>query len=113
MSSHRLGIVVEGGGIRGIYAAGVLDVLSELNLSVKGVIGVSAGAIHGCSFVAGQKGRSIRFYKRFCNDERFLASKHSSKPATLSTLNFVITTFPISMTHLITKLSKIQALIST
>lgn len=44
MSDHRLGIVVEGGGIRGIYAAGVLDVLSDLNLPVKGVIGVSAGA---------------------------------------------------------------------
>ena len=75
MSSHRLGIVVEGGGIRGIYAAGVLDVLSDLNLPVKGVIGVSAGAIHGCSFVAGQKGRSIRFYKRFCNDDRFFSFK--------------------------------------
>ena len=75
MSNHRLGIVVEGGGIRGIYAAGVLDVLSDLHLPVKGVIGVSAGAIHACSFVAGQKGRSIRFYKRFCTDDRFFSFK--------------------------------------
>ena len=75
MSDHRLGIVVEGGGIRGIYAAGVLDVLSDLNLPVKGVIGVSAGAVHGCSFVSGQKGRSPRFYKRFCGDDRFFSFK--------------------------------------
>ena len=75
MSDHRLGIVVEGGGIRGIYAAGVLDVLSDLNLPVKGVIGVSAGAVHGCSFVSGQKGRSLRFYKRFCVDDRFFSFK--------------------------------------
>lgn len=75
MSSHRLGIVVEGGGIRGIYAAGVLDVLSDLKLPVKGVIGVSAGAIHGCSFVSGQKGRSLRFYKRFVADDRFFSLK--------------------------------------
>ena len=75
MSDHRLGIVVEGGGIRGIYAAGVLDVLSDLNLPVKGVIGVSAGAVHGCSFVSGQKGRSLRFYKRFCGDDRFFSFK--------------------------------------
>lgn len=75
MSNHHLGIVVEGGGIRGIYAAGVLDVLSDLHLPVKGVIGVSAGAIHACSFVAGQKGRSIRFYKRFCTDDRFFSFK--------------------------------------
>lgn len=75
MSDHRLGIVVEGGGIRGIYAAGVLDVLSDLNLPVKGVIGVSAGAVHGCSFVSGQQGRSLRFYKRFCGDDRFFSFK--------------------------------------
>ena len=75
MSDHRLGIVVEGGGIRGIYAAGVLDVLSDLNLPVKGVIGVSAGAVHGCSFVSDQKGRSLRFYKRFCGDDRFFSFK--------------------------------------
>lgn len=75
MSDHRLGIVVEGGGIRGIYAAGVLDVLSDLNLPVKGVIGVSAGAVHGCSFVSCQKGRSLRFYKRFCGDDRFFSFK--------------------------------------
>ena len=75
MSSHRLGIVVEGGGIRGIYAAGVLDALLELKLPVKGVIGVSAGAIHACSFVSGQKGRSLRFYKRFCRDDRFFSFK--------------------------------------
>lgn len=75
MSDHRLGIVVEGGGIRGIYAAGVLDVLSDLNLPVKGVIGVSAGAVHGCSFVSGQKGRSLRLYKRFCGDDRFFSFK--------------------------------------
>lgn len=88
MSSHRLGIVVEGGGIRGIYAAGVLDVLSDLKLPVQGLIGVSAGAIHGCSFVSGQKGRSLRFYKRFVNDDRFFSFK-----TLLKTGNIVDTQF--------------------
>ncbi len=55
-ASSRLGLVVEGGGVRAIYAAGVLDVLHDLQLPIEGVIGVSAGAIHGCSFVSGQKG---------------------------------------------------------
>ena len=49
----KTGLVLEGGGKRGIYTAGVLDVLLENNVAVDGVIGVSAGAIHGCSFVAG------------------------------------------------------------
>lgn len=43
----KLGLVVEGGGVRAIYAAGVLDVLHDLHLPFSGVIGVSAGAIHG------------------------------------------------------------------
>jgi predicted patatin/cPLA2 family phospholipase len=49
--------VLEGGGMRGIYTAGVLDVFMENGITFDGVIGVSAGAIHGCSFVSGQKGR--------------------------------------------------------
>ena len=88
MTVHRLGIVVEGGGIRGIYAAGVLDVLSDLHLPVKGVIGVSAGAIHGCSFVAGQKGRSLRFYKRFITDDRFFSFKSLIKTGNLVDTEF-------------------------
>lgn len=59
----KTGLVIEGGGVRGIYAAGVLDQLMEMDLHFDGVIGVSAGAIHGCSFLSGQKGRSIRYYK--------------------------------------------------
>lgn len=70
-----LGLVVEGGGVRAMYAAGVLDVLSDLPIHFDGVIGVSAGAIHGCSFVSGQKGRSLRYYKRFISDDRFFSLK--------------------------------------
>ena len=72
-ATSRLGLVVEGGGVRAIYAAGVLDVLHDLHLPIEGVIGVSAGAIHGCSFVSGQKERSYRIYKRFCKDPRFFS----------------------------------------
>ena len=69
----RMGLVLEGGGMRGIYTAGVLDVFMEHDISFDGVIGVSAGAIHGCSFVSGQAGRSIRYYKKYCRDKRFMS----------------------------------------
>ncbi len=59
--------------MRAIYAAGVLDVLHDICLPFSGVIGVSAGAIHGISFVSGQKGRSYRIYTRFCRDPRFFS----------------------------------------
>ena len=70
--SDKIGIVVEGGGHRGIYAAGVLDVLLENNIFVDGIIGVSAGAIHAASYVSGQNGRSIRYTTRFCRDKRYM-----------------------------------------
>ncbi len=73
--NNQLGMVVEGGGVRAIYVAGVLDVLHDLHLPLAGVIGVSAGAIHSCSFVAGQQGRSIRYYKKYSPQKRFFNLK--------------------------------------
>ncbi len=69
----KTGLVLEGGGMRGIYTAGVLDVFMEQNITFDGVVGVSAGAIHGCSYVAGQRGRSIRYYRKYCRDKRFMS----------------------------------------
>ena len=65
-------IILEGGGHRGIYSAGVLDVLYEHNIIADAVFGVSAGAIHGASYASGQVGRSIRYTTRFCNDKRYM-----------------------------------------
>lgn len=69
----KTGLVLEGGGMRGIYTAGVLDVFLENNIFFDGVIGVSAGAIHGCSYLSKQHGRSIRYYKKYCADPRFMS----------------------------------------
>lgn len=69
----KTGLVLEGGGMRGIYVAGVLDVFMEQELEFDGVIGNSAGAIHGCSFISNQKGRSLRYYRNYCGDYRFMS----------------------------------------
>ena len=71
----KTGLVLEGGGMRGIYTAGVLDAMDEAGLraAFDGVIGVSAGAVHGCSFVSGQRGRSIRYFTRYCRDRGFMS----------------------------------------
>lgn len=71
--TKKTGLVLEGGGMRGIFTAGVLDVLMENGMIFDGVIGVSAGAIHGCSMVSGQNGRSIRYYKNYHKDKRFMS----------------------------------------
>lgn len=86
--TKNLGLVVEGGGVRAMYAAGVLDVLHELHLPIGGLIGVSAGAIHGASFASGQRGRSLRFYKKFCRDDRFFSFKNFLKTGNLVDTQF-------------------------
>lgn len=69
----KTGLVLEGGAMRGMYTAGVLDVFMENGIEFDGVIGVSAGAICGCSFVSGQVGRTIRYNKNYCTDKRFMS----------------------------------------
>ena len=68
----KTGLVLEGGSMRGHYTAGVLDVFMEHGIRFDGVMGVSAGAIHGCSYVSNQKGRSLRYYKKYGKNWRFM-----------------------------------------
>lgn len=84
----KTGLVLEGGGCRGIYVAGVLDVFMEQGVSVDGVIGNSAGAIHGCSFMSGQHGRSIRYYKKYSGDYRFMSFRNWMKTGNLVDTEF-------------------------
>lgn len=72
----KKGIVLEGGGVRGIYTAGVLDTFMDNDITFDGLIGVSAGAVHGCSFLSGQKGRSIKYYLEYCKDYRFMSFRN-------------------------------------
>lgn len=68
-----LGLVLEGGAMRAIYTAGVLDVFMEQNIWPDGLIGVSAGAIHGSVYLGNQPGRTIRYYKKYCRHKNFMS----------------------------------------
>ncbi|MBP0971442.1 MAG: patatin-like phospholipase family protein, partial [Oscillospiraceae bacterium] len=48
---QKLGLVMEGGAMRGLFTAGVIDVFMEEGIRADGVIGVSAGATFGCNYV--------------------------------------------------------------
>ena len=56
----KTGLVLEGGGMRGLYTGGVLDCLMDQRIQTDYVIGVSAGACNGVSYVSGQRGRNLR-----------------------------------------------------
>lgn len=67
----KKGLVLEGGAMRGMYTAGVLDVLMEQGLQADGVVGVSAGAVFGCNYISHQIGRVIRYNTKYCRDPRY------------------------------------------
>ena len=90
----KTGIVVEGGGMRGIYGAGVLDVLLENDIKADGLIGVSAGAIHGCSFVSGQKGRSIRYNLKYSRDPRYMSMRSLIRTGDMFGMDFCYRELP-------------------
>lgn len=69
----KTGLILEGGAMRGLYTAGVLDVFLENGIEADGVIGVSAGAVHGCSYVSKQLGRSIRYYCKYSKHKHFMS----------------------------------------
>ena len=69
----KIGLVLEGGGMRGLFSAGVLDALLELKeLSVNGIVGVSSGALFGVNYVSKQKERAVRYNKKYANDKRYM-----------------------------------------
>lgn len=67
----KKGLILEGGAMRGLFSAGVMDVMMESGLKPDGIVGVSAGACFGCNYKSGQKGRAIRYNMRFANDSRY------------------------------------------
>ena len=65
------GLVLEGGAMRGLFTAGVLDVLMEHGVRFGGIVGVSAGAAFGCNYKSRQPGRVLRYNLRYCRDRRY------------------------------------------
>lgn len=72
MMHRKTGFVLEGGAMRGMYTAGVLDTLMQEGIGTDLMVGVSAGALFGVNFVSGQQGRAIRYNKRFNSDKKYM-----------------------------------------
>lgn len=71
MANGKTGIVLEGGGMRGMYTCGILDVLMENHIYLDGMVGVSAGIAFGCNYKSRQAGRALRYNVRFARDKRY------------------------------------------
>ena len=71
----KRGLVLEGGAMRVLFSAGVMDVMMENGITFDGIIGVSAGAAFGCNYKSHQAGRALRYNVRFAHDWRFCSMR--------------------------------------
>ncbi len=69
--NQKTGLVLEGGAMRGLFSAAVLDRLMEEDIRLDGMIGISAGATFGCNYVTHQPGRAYRYCMKYRHDPRF------------------------------------------
>lgn len=85
---------MEGGAMRGMFTAGVIDVFMENGIEFPAAVGVSAGAAFGCNLKSRQIGRVIRYNKRFCNDKRYCSLRSLRKTGDLYGAEFCYHTIP-------------------
>ncbi|GER71073.1 patatin family protein [Weizmannia acidilactici] len=88
------GLVLEGGGMRGVYTAGVLESFLEHGIEFPYVIGVSAGACNAASFLSKQKGRNRKVNIDFIHEERYLSWKNYIRNRELFGMDYVFDEIP-------------------
>lgn len=69
---QKTGLVLEGGGLRGMFTGGVIDAMIDEDINFDGMIGVSAGALFGCNLKSRQKGRALRYNVKLRKDPRYM-----------------------------------------
>lgn len=85
----KIGLIVEGGGMKCAYSAGVLDAFLDAHINFDYVIAVSAGAANAASYLAGQCGRNLRFYTDWTHDPEYFGLKSYLKTGNLFGLHYI------------------------
>ncbi|MFR8530537.1 MAG: patatin-like phospholipase family protein [Anaeromassilibacillus sp.] len=84
-----VGLVLEGGGTRGAYTSGVLDVFNENQIVFPVVYGISAGACNALSYISGQVGRNFRIFYDYIQDDRYMSVSSLRKTGNLFGFDFI------------------------
>jgi predicted patatin/cPLA2 family phospholipase len=90
----KTGLVLEGGGMRGLFTTGVLDRFIDMDLSFPYIIGVSAGVCHGISFVTRQRGRSRAINIENVGDKRYVSFQNLLKTGSMFGMDFIFDEVP-------------------
>ena len=80
--------------MRGLYTGGVLDALMDHQLSADYVIGVSAGACNGVSYVSGQRGRNRRINTQYVDDRRYVGLANFLRTGSMFGMDFIFNEIP-------------------
>lgn len=94
---QKTGLVMEGGAMRGLFTAGIIDVLMEQEIEADGVIGISAGATFGCNYLTKQIGRPLRYCVRFAKDPRFCSVSSLLTTGDMFGAKFCYETIPLEL----------------
>lgn len=90
-------LILEGGGMRGIYTTGVLDAFLDKALHFKTVIGVSAGASHALSYLSKQRGRARRVNVEYCHRKDYMGLSCLLKEGSLFGMNLLFNKIPYEL----------------
>ena len=93
----KTGLVLEGGAMRGLFTAGVIDVMMEHGLEFEGMIGVSAGSNFGCNYKSCQPGRVIRYNLKYAPDPRYMGLRSLLTTGNLVNAEFAYGTVPLQL----------------
>lgn len=93
----KVGLVLEGGAMRGMFTAGVLDVFLDEGIQIDGVVSVSAGALFGVNFLSKQKGRALRYNLRFLGDKRYIGLRNWLKEGNVVSRDFAFYDVPFHL----------------
>lgn len=84
-----IGLILEGGGMRGAYTAGVLDVLAENNIFLPNIYAVSAGACNALSYISKQNKRNYEIYTKYASDKRYMSFSSLVKKGNIFDFDFI------------------------
>ena len=87
-------LVLEGGGMRGLYTAGVLDYFLDKGLLIKDIIAVSAGACNSVSYISGQRGRTLEINTTYCSDKRYVSRLGLLTRGSIFNMDFIFNEIP-------------------
>lgn len=93
----KVGLVLEGGAMRGMYTAAILDLFLDYRIKIDGIVAVSAGALFGVNYPSNQRGRTLRYNKKYVKDKRYMGFSSLLKTGNIVNKDFAYYQVPFEL----------------